>query len=415
VAAVSIGNALEFYDFLTFSLFAVYIGEAFFPGRDPAEKLLSSLAAFWAGFLTRPVGAMVLGPLGDRIGRKPAMLISFSMIGLAMLGLALTPTYAQIGVAAPILAVTFRLIQGFALGGNVGPTTAYMLEAAPPQRRGFYASFQYTSQGVAVLGSSIAGWLLARTLGPHDLAAWGWRIAFLIGVIIVPFGLWLRRSLPETLEAAGAAQAPDAPTQTRRSTPIRPHIRLIICGFVLLVSGTVVTYVLLYMTTFALVTLKLGPSVAFGVGAINAVAIIIFSTLGGVLSDRAGRRPVIILSAIVAGLIAWPFFSAIVHSPGATSLFIGMAVISIFTNMAAAPVIVALTEGLPPAIRSGGVAIVYAFAISVFGGATQFVLAKAIHASGNPMTPAWFLIGAVVLSIPAAWFMRESAPAKVGA
>jgi MFS family permease len=184
---------------------------------------------------------------------------------------------------------------------------------------------------------------------------------------------------------------------------------------VLLVSGTVVTYVLLYMTTFALVTLKLGPSVAFGVGAINAVAIIIFSTLGGVLSDRAGRRPVIILSAIVAGLIAWPFFSAIVHSPGAASLFIGMAVISIFTNMAAAPVIVALTEGLPPAIRSGGVAIVYAFAISVFGGATQFVLAKAIHASGNPMTPAWFLIGAVVLSIPAAWFMRESAPAKVGA
>ena len=415
VAAVSIGNALEFYDFLTFSLFAVYIGEAFFPGKDPTEKLLGSLAAFWAGFLTRPVGAMVLGPLGDRIGRKPAMLISFTMIGLAMLGLALTPTYAQIGIAAPILAVSFRLIQGFALGGNVGPTTAYMLEAAPPERRGYYASFQYATQGVAVLGSSIAGWLLARTLGPHDLAAWGWRLAFLVGVIIVPFGLWLRRRLPETLEVAGAAQAPDAPTQTRPSTPIRPHLRVIACGFVLLMSGTVVTYVTLYMTTFALDTLKLGPSVGFGVGVVSAVAIIVFSLVGGVLSDKLGRRPVIIVSALAAGAIAWPLFSAIVHTPGWESLFIGMAAIGVFTNIASAPVIVALTEGLPPAIRSGGVAIVYAFAISVFGGATQFVLAKVIHASGNSMTPAWVLIGAVLLSVPAAWLMRESAPAKVRA
>jgi len=184
VAAVSIGNALEFYDFLTFSLFAVYIGEAFFPGANATDKLLASLATFWAGFLTRPIGAMVLGPLGDRIGRKPTMLISFVLIGVGMLGLALTPTYAHIGIAAPVLAVAFRLVQGFALGGNVGPTTAYMLEAAPPRRRGFYTSFQYTSQGVAVFASALMGWALARLLNPHDLAAWGWRLAFFAGVLI---------------------------------------------------------------------------------------------------------------------------------------------------------------------------------------------------------------------------------------
>ena len=415
VAAVSIGNALEFYDFLTFSLFAVYIGEAFFPGKDPTEKLLSALATFWVGFLTRPIGAMVLGPLGDRIGRKPAMLISFSMIGLAMLGLALTPTYAQIGLAAPILAVTFRLIQGFALGGNVGPTTAYMLEAAPPERRGLFAAFQYSSQGVAILGSSVAGLLLAKLLGPSDLAAWGWRIAFLVGVIIVPFGIWLRDRLPETLEPAGAAQAPDAPSAPRLSTPIRPYARLIVCGFLLLVSGTIVTYALLYLTTFALDTLKLGPGVAFGVSAVNAVTLIIFSLVGGRLSDRLGRRWVILVSAVISAAVTWPLFWAIVHYPGWISLFGGVAILAILTSIASAPVIVALTEGLPPTIRSGGVAIVYAFAISVFGGATQFVLKSVLVASGNPMTPAWFLIGALALAVPAAWFMRESAPAKLRA
>jgi MFS family permease len=413
VAAVSIGNALEFYDFLTFSLFAIYIGDAFFPGKDPTEKLLSALATFWAGFLTRPVGAMVLGPLGDRIGRKPAMLISFVMIGLAMLGLALTPTYAQIGYAAPVLAVLFRLLQGFALGGNVGPTTAYMLEAAPAERRGFYANFQYASQGLAVFASALAGLTLARLLGPHDLAAWGWRIAFLAGVIIVPFGIWLRERLPETLEApAGAPEAPDAPSRIGAKVPLRPYARLIACGFFLLVSGTIVTYALLYLTTFALDTLKLSPGVAFGVNAVNAVTLIIFSLVGGRLSDRLGRRPVILVSAVVAALVTWPIFWAIVHQPGWQTLFMGVAVLSIITSLAAAPVIVSLTEGLPAAIRSGGVAIVYAFAISVFGGATQFVLKQVLVKSGDPMTPAWFLIGATLLAVPAALLMRESAPLK---
>ncbi|HEV7159358.1 MAG TPA: MFS transporter [Caulobacteraceae bacterium] len=412
VAAVSIGNALEFYDFLTFSIFAVYIAEAFFPGRGPTEKLYASLATFWAGFLTRPVGAMVLGPLGDRIGRKPAMLISFVLIGAGMLGLALTPTYAKIGIAAPLLAVFFRLVQGFALGGNVGPTTAFMLEAAPPERRGFYATFQYTSQGAAVLGSGLAGWGLAKLLSPHDLAAWGWRVAFLIGVVIVPFGLWLRARLPETLHApAGAPEAPDAPTRLRATkTPIRPHARLIACGFFLLVSGTIVTYVGLYMTTFALDTLHLPASVAFGVTVVNAVSLIIFSVVGGILSDRWGRKPVMLWPVLAAIVIAWPTFWVIVHYPGATTLYAGIGLISLLTSLCSAPVIVALTEGLPASIRSGGVAIVYAFAISIFGGATQFVLAKVIHAVGDPLAPGWFMTAALLISVPAILAIRETAP-----
>ena len=415
VAAVSIGNALEFYDFLTFSLFAVYIAGAFFPGHDPTEKLYASLATFWAGFLTRPIGAMVLGPLGDRIGRKPAMLISFVLIGVGMLGLALTPTYAQIGMAAPALAVFFRLVQGFALGGNVGPTTAYMLEAAPPERRGFYAAFQYTSQGVAVLGSAVVGWALSRLLSPHDLATWGWRLAFFLGVIIVPFGLWLRNRLPETLHAAaGAPEAPDAPSLplVRPGPPLAPYARVIACGFVLLVSGTIATYVTIYMTTYALDTLHLSAGVAFGVGIISALGTVIFSTVAGILSDRFGRKPVMLWPTLVAVAISWPTFWLINHYPGPLTLFVGVGLISALTATSSTPVIVTLTETLPAAIRSGGVAIVYAFAISIFGGATQFVLAKAIHAVGDPLAPGWFLTAALALALPAILVVRESAPVK---
>ena len=406
VAAVSIGNALEFYDFLTFSLFAVYIAGAFFPGANPTDKLFASLATFWAGFLTRPLGAMVLGPLGDRIGRKPAMLFSFVLIGVGMLGLALTPSYARIGLWAPVLAVFFRLVQGFALGGNVGPTTAYMLEAAPPGRRGFYAAFQYTSQGVAVLASATMGWALSRLLSPHDLAAWGWRVAFLVGVVIVPFGLWLRNRLPETLHAAADA----AP---RARVLIRPHARVIACGFVLLVSGTIVTYVNIYTTTYALDSLHMAANVAFGAGIVSAAAIVVFSTLGGWLSDRIGRRTVMLWPTLVAIAVAWPAFWLIVHYPGPLTLFGGVGLISAIAATCSAPVIVSLTEGLPAQIRSGGVAIVYAFAISIFGGATQFVLAKAIHATGDSMAPGWFLTAAFALGLPAILAIRESAPAKL--
>ena len=414
VAAVSIGNALEFYDFLTFSLFAVYIAGAFFPGANPTDKLFASLATFWAGFLTRPLGAMVLGPLSDRIGRKPAMLISFVLIGVGMLGLALTPTYARIGLWAPALAVFFRLVQGFALGGNVGPTTAYMLEAAPAGRRGFYAAFQYTSQGVAVLGSALMGWGLARLLSPHDLAAWGWRVAFLAGVLIVPFGLFLRNRLPETLHAtAGTVQAPDAPSALVVRTPIRPHARLIACGFVLLVSGTIATYVTIYITTYALDTLHMAADVAFGASIVSASCVVVFSSLGGWLSDRLGRRPMMLWPALVAILVSWPVFWTIVHYPGWVTLFGGIALVQALASLASAPVIVSLTEGLPAPIRSGGVAIVYAFAISIFGGATQFVLAKAIHATGDSMAPGWFLTAAFALGLPAILAIRESAPAKL--
>ena len=247
VTAAVIGNALEFYDFTTYAYFAVQIGHAFFPGRNAFESLMLSLATFGAGFFSRPIGAIVIGSLADRAGRKPAMLLSFGLMGLAILGLALTPSYATIGLAAPLLALGFRLLQGFALGGEVGATTAFLIEAAPPSRRGLYGGWQGASQGLASLFGGLIGVGLSHWLSPHDLSAWGWRAAFLVGAAVLPVGLVIRRSLPETrhhVEEANAAQSgyaqPARPFAHHRSgirpgrqlhhrdlcLPIHDHLRL---------------------------------------------------------------------------------------------------------------------------------------------------------------------------------------------
>src|ERR1700722_12350443 len=211
MVAISLGNALEVYDFTIFSFFAVQIGHAIVPSQFAKRGLLLVLATFGVGFLMRPLGAIVIGRYGDRAGRKPAMMWSFGLMGVSILGTALTPSYAHIGVAAPVLLLCFRLLQGFAIGGEVGPITAYAAEAAPPGYRARYVSMLGTGQGLAVLCSGLIGYALARLLSPADLDSYGWRIALLLGVLVVPIGLLIRSRLPETI-AGAVAEARRDPT-----------------------------------------------------------------------------------------------------------------------------------------------------------------------------------------------------------
>ncbi|MGH7018211.1 MAG: MFS transporter [Caulobacteraceae bacterium] len=414
VAAVTIGNALEFYDFLTFAFFAVYIGEALFPaGGSRAANLLMALATFGVGFVTRPIGALVLGPLADRIGRRPVMVISIALMGLGMAGLALTPPYARIGLLAPALAVIFRMIQGFALGGQVGPSTAYMLEAAPPEKRGFYACLQYTSQGVASLLAPLAGFAITSYFSPAQTEAFGWRIAFGLGVAIVPVGLWLRGRIPETFSAVEEAKRFGAAVKVPLGRLVLTHRRAIILGFLLLTSGTMVTYSSNYITTFALDTLHMSGPISFGVSVVAGVVGLVAVTWAGWISDKWGRRPLMIWATVPAIIAAPVAFWFIVHQPSVATLFIGMGVLAALTNINSAPVIVFLTESLPGFIRSSGVGIVYAFAISIFGGSTQFVLKALLTATGDHMVPGWYMMGALSLALVAAVLAPETAPAKV--
>lgn len=403
IAAVAAGNALEFYNFLTFSFLSVQIGHAFFPGKSEDIKLLSALIVFGAGFLTRPLGAFVIGRWGDRVGRKPAMFLSFTLMGVAIVGLALTPSYARIGWAAPILFLCFRLLQGFALGGEVGPTTAYLLEIAPPLKRGLYVSLQFVTQDFAVLVAGLITFALSRLLDPATFDVWGWRIAFLLGATVIPFALVIRSQLPETHTPAATTRA-----------DWRGIARLAFLGLVMLASVTITNYVLDYMTTFAENTLHLAASIALGATVMTGLGGLVCDLAAGVLSDRVGRRPVMLASGIVYMLAVLPVFYAIVELKSVAALLIGTGLLAAMQGLYGSPIIIGLAEGLPQQMRSGALALIYAVAISSVGGITQPVTKALIDWSGSPFAPAGFMAAALLCAVVAMLFVRETAPAKTG-
>jgi len=398
VPAVAIGNALEFYDFLTYAFFAVHIGHAFFPSATPGISLLKSLATFGVGFLTRPLGGIVIGRMADRIGRKPAMMLSFGLMGASIVGLALTPSVAEIGVWAPILAVSFRLLQGFALGGEVGPTTAFLVEAAPAKWRGLVVSMQSASQNLAILASALIGLTLTLELSAQHLDAYGWRIAFLLGALVVPLGLWLRKSIPETLHG------PETPAAA-------PVSKLLWVGSMMLMSLTVQTYVQTYLTTYAITSLHLKEGYAFAGSVIGAICGLAVGPAMAALSDRMGRRrPVLIYPAIARLLSTLPIFWLMIRFHDAPSFFIG---IGLFAALgAASPNAVVIVESLPHRIRAGSFGMVYALVISAFGGTTQFAVQWLINWTKNPLAPAWYLSGALLLGLIASLWFPETAPSR---
>jgi MFS family permease len=403
VLAVVVGNGLEYYDFVTFAFFASQIGRTFFPSNTPGASLLASLATFGVGFLTRPLGAFFIGRFGDRAGRKPAMLLSFTLIGVGVVGLPLIPSYASIGILAPILAILFRLLQGFALGGEVGPSTAFLMEAAPPLRRGLYVSLQATSADFAVCIAGLVGVGLASVLDGPALDAWGWRVALLFGAAIIPVGIVLRRTLHETL---------DEPVRAEEEPPSGGYGKIVVLGLLLLSTATTVNYLLEYMTTYANVTLGMSSKIAFGATAVIGLSGVICDSLGGWLSDRFGRRPIMIVPWLFLAVAVFPCFWVLERLRTAAALYSACAVLACISTLSSATIIVAITESLPRRVRSGGMAIIYALAISVFGGSAQFFIAWLIRATGNPLAPAWYMFCGVVIGIIVLFQVPETAPIK---
>ena len=403
VLAVVTGNAIEFYDFVTYAFFAAQIGRTFFPSDSPGASLLASLATFGVGFLTRPLGALVIGRHADRAGRKPAMLLSFWLMGIAVVGLPLVPAYATIGVAAPLLVIAFRLLQGFALGGEVGPNTAFLMEAAPAHRRGFYVSLQATSADLAVLIAGLVGVALATFLDSAQLDAWGWRVALLPGAVIVPFGLYLRRSLLETLHLPSEAGSP---------APAISYLRLALVSVLLLATATTNNYLLSYMTTYANSTLGMSERLAFGATVAVGAAGLVCDPLGGWLSDRFGRRRLILLPWLLCGALVFPGFWIIEHFRNGPALWTACAVLAGASTMAGTTALVAITESLPRRVRAGGFGLIYASSIALFGGSTQFITAWLTRLTGDPLVPAWYMLVVLVLGLLALTQLRETAPVR---
>jgi len=406
VIAVVIGNWLEFYDFIAFSFFAVMISQAFFPpelikeagGGDgsPFLSLLAALATFWAGFMTRPIGAFFIGAYADHAGRRAAMTLTILLMAMGTAVVALTPSYAQIGIAAPILLVVGRLIQGFSCGGEVGPATSYLLESAEPHQRAALTAWQGTSQQFAGVAGTGIGLFLAATLTQEQLYEWGWRVPFFIGIVIGPIGLYIRRVLPETVEKHESHANSAAVIATLFSN----HSSSILLAILCIVGPTISTYVSGYMTTFAITTLKLPADVGMLATMVGYTSAIAGIPLGAWVADRFGFKTSILVPRIVFVLIVYQAY-LMMTAPGASveTLLIVNIVLNFLLAMSYGGLYALLTEAFPKSVRSAGLSIAYAISVTVFGGSTQLVIAWLIETLKDPLVPAWYQIGANILSI----------------
>jgi len=406
IAAVAAGNALEFYDFLTYSFFAVQIGQALFPGQSDETKLLFSLATFGVGFVTRPLGGFIIGRFADRRGRKPAMILTFSLMGAAIVGLSLTPSYALVGMAAPVLAALFRMLQGFALGGEVGPNTAFLVEAAPPNRRAFYVSLQFATQNFSILVAGCVGLLLSSTLSPAALVEWGWRAAFLVGAMIVPFTIAIRRSLGETL------QRDEEPGE---SPPVRKIAVVAIAGMLLLAGATIGTYTVDYITTFAQHALHMDAKIAFGATVVLGVTMTSFNLVSGWLADRYGRKPVALTAWLLLFLAGIPAFLVMAQYRSAATLLPMTALLALLMGLLTPASVTLFTEALPARIRAGALGTVYAVSIAIFGGSAQFLEQLLTDKTGSPIAPAFYMTVAIGIGVIGIFMLEETGRKARGA
>lgn len=406
VFAATLGCGLEFYDFLTFAFFAIQIGHTFFPSSNAYLSLMGSLAVFGTGFVGRPIGAFVLGGYGDRVGRKPAMMLSMAMMGMAIAAFALTPGYATIGIAAPIIAILARFVQGLALGGEVGSATTYMVEAGGIARRGRSASCQGVCQGIALSLGAFVGLTLSAVLSPADLTSFGWRIALLIGVSIVPFAIWMRRAIPDTNGCA------EPKFEVGVAGP--SHRQIVVLGLALIGAGTILTYVQNYMATFGQTELKLSTTISMAAQLSGNLMIIIASVIGGIACDRWGRKPLLLVPSAVLAASILPMIMWVDISRSLTAFFAINLMLGIFINVGNPAVYVAIAESLPQQSRSRGFALIYTLPVAFLGGTTQMFVTWLLHVTGNILALGWYMTGIGAIGFMAALLLPESAPSKRG-
>jgi len=406
VFAAVLGNGFEFFDFTVYATFLGMIGQAFFPSDNVLVSDLASAATFGVGFVARPLGGALIGAYGDRAGRKPAMILSIGLMAIGSGIIAFTPGFQTIGVLAPILLILARLFQGFAVGGEVGSATMFLLEAAPRGRRMLFASWQLASQNLTSLLGGLIGLLLALALSQSTLNDWGWRVPFAFGVLIAPVGITIRSQQVETLEKPSQERAGGATAIL--SAVIRSNWRGVLLGLTLISGGMITQYFLITMTPYAIRTLHLPASSAM-LGAITlGITGCLGALAGGALADRWGLRPVVIAPRIVLMIVLFPVMKILIANPSATTLVLAIAILSLL-RAASVAVVVAMTPLIfPPEIRSTGLALTYALDVAIFGGTATYVVTWLVGVTGDPLASTYYVMAANVVVLLAALAIRNS-------
>ncbi|MEX3809285.1 MFS transporter [Paraburkholderia sp. BR13439] len=395
VAAASIGNALEWFDLVVYGFFAVTISKLFFPAGNDTVSLLLTLGTFGVSFFMRPLGAIVIGAYSDRAGRKAALTLSILLMMSGTLIIAILPTYQSIGLAAPLILVLARLMQGFSAGGEFGSATAFLAEHVPG-RRGFYASWQMASQGLTTLLAAGFGALLTGGLSQEQMTSWGWRVPFFFGLLIGPVAFYIRTRLDETPEflAAETTQTP------LRDTFATQKLRLVIAmGVVIL--GTVSSYLMLFMPTYGVRQLGLAPSVAFAAIAVTGLIQMVFSPVAGHWSDLHGRTRIMLGAAVLLFVLVYPAFAFLIAHPSFGTLIVWQIVFGFLVSgyFGATPGL--LSEIFPVQTRTTGMSLAYNIAVTIFGGFGPFIIAWLISVTGSKAAPSYYMMFAALLSIAA--------------
>ncbi|MBT2384982.1 MFS transporter [Streptomyces sp. ISL-11] len=393
LAAASIGNAAEWYDWYAYSFLAVYFADQVFPksSGNSLVPLLSTFAVFAVGFFMRPVGGLLMGAIADRRGRRAALTVTILLMGGGSLLVALTPTYASAGVLAPVVLVLARLVQGLSVGGEFAASTTFLVESAGPGRRGLFSSFQYVSTTIGQLLASGIAALLAHLLTDGQMGDWGWRVPFLIGALISLVGFWIRQGARETHEVRQRAAERPALFDALRQ---HPRESLLICGIT--AGGTLAYYTwTTYLPTYAQVNAGFDKGQALIAGTLSLAFFAVLQPLGGLLSDRVGRRPLLLGFAVGFALLAVPLLRAIT-SDFASLLLVqcaGMVLLTGYTSVAAA----VNAEVFPARVRAAGIGFPYSLTVALFGGTAPY-LGTWFKQSGHPGAFPWYVAGLCLVS-----------------
>lgn len=394
---VTSGNFLEMYDFMVFGYYATAIAKTFFPGDNPFASLMLTLMTFGAGFLMRPLGAIILGSYIDHHGRRKGLLLTLGLMAIGTLTIAIVPGYSTLGAAAPVLILLGRLLQGFSAGVELGGVSVYLSEIAPKNRRGFFVSWQSGSQQVAVIFAALLGLGLNHLLSKDQVTDWGWRIPFFVGCMIVPFLFWVRKMLEET-EAFSQRKVHPSMRQIVRG--VASNWALVLAGMLMVVTTTVMFYMITAFTpTFGKTVLMMSDKQSFLVTLFIGLSNLFWLPIMGAVSDRYGRRPLLILFTVLMIATAWPVLHWLVGSPTFSHLLEAELWLSFLYASYNGAMVVYLAEIMPAEVRATGFSLAYSLATALFGGFTPAISSYLIHATGDKAMPGVWLTFAAVCGL----------------